>query len=343
MKILILEPNLDQAGTLARYFKKNHHGTHITGGFIGQKPRFWRSRFFDELLELDAVISKKLGEYELVIPTGSRSTRQLLEQQAGVKLGDAYLDSKVLYVYDKIKMVELASQLKIPVPKTYRSREEIVTFPVFYKPSVEGGAAPRGVARCAAELPTMAHSDCLIYQEYIDTPGTYAMGFLANKGEVVTRTIQLEHLSYPETGGSGVVVEEIECEQLSRHADQLLRAIAYSGWGLIEFKYCSVRDDFVFMEVNAKFWASLELMLRNNHEFTTRLFGENWNTATNQCMVFLNRLLRLGICRFVLELVRHRRCTWVNRERILRTVLTNFSKRIRNLRNPIFKIKHITK
>ncbi len=42
------------------------------------------------------------------------------------------------------------------------------------------------------------------------------------------------------------------------YAERLPRARDFSGWSLTEFKYCPPKDDLMFMEFNAKLWASCE-------------------------------------------------------------------------------------
>jgi hypothetical protein len=68
-----------------------------------------------------------------------------------------------------------------------------------------------------------------------------------------------EILSTPVHGGSAVAVEAYESTRVQELARRL---IADFGWGLVEFKPCVRRGDFVLMEVNAKFWASIEFTLR---------------------------------------------------------------------------------
>ena len=71
----------------------------------------------------------------------------------------------------------------------------------------------------------------------------------------------------------------------------LINEINYSGWGLAEFKYCPKRDDFVLMEINAKFWVSCDFTFRNNPEFLKLLFGIDAKSENIKKMVFLDRVM----------------------------------------------------
>jgi hypothetical protein len=69
----------------------------------------------------------------------------------------------------------------------------------------------------------------------------------------------------------------------------------YNGWGLAEFKYCKNRKDYVFMELNAKFWASLEFFLLNKPEFAKQLFHIDIKTPPCKKILFVNQLLHLKL------------------------------------------------
>ena len=83
-----------------------------------------------------------------------------------------------------------------------------------------------------------------------------------------------------------------------------MKNLKYSGWGLIEFKYCPKRKDYVFMEVNAKFWASIEFTLINNPAFFFKLFGIQYEIKKPvNCIIFLDRLAHYGIIDFIVLLL----------------------------------------
>src|SRR5690606_12762372 len=127
----------------------------------------------------------------------------------------------------------------------------------------------RGIARTAREVPV----GNLVLQEVIRGGGVHALGFLARDGESVASHGHHEVASYPALGGSAAILARDAEPRVAAHTKALLRASGYSGWGLAEFKYCPSRDDFVFMEVNAKLWASWEMALRNEPAFARILFG----------------------------------------------------------------------
>jgi hypothetical protein len=76
--------------------------------------------------------------------------------------------------------------------------------------------------------------------------------------------------------------------------EQLLLALRYSGWGIAELKYDSKKKDYVFMEINAKFWASCKVAFRNEPSFLNHLFGVQGKKEHISRAVFLNRALARG-------------------------------------------------
>lgn len=116
---------------------------------------------------------------------------------------------------------------------------------------------------------------------------------------MLTSFIQKELLSYPRPGGSGVVLTTIDDPRLIEYAERIIRRLNFSGWGLIEFKYCPKRDDYVFMEVNAKFWASIELAFMNNSVFLKELFDIDYAESNVSNVIFMDRLAKYGFLDYI--------------------------------------------
>ena len=134
----------------------------------------------------------------------------------------------------------------------------------------------------------------IFFQEYIDSPNTVGVGFLAKDGVLVSSFIQKEILSSPITGGSGVILQQIKNKTLINYTEKIVKKICYSGWGLAEFKYCPKQKTYVFMELNAKFWASLELTFLNNQSFLKHLFNIEYKPENINTIIYLNRSLGIG-------------------------------------------------
>jgi len=75
----------------------------------------------------------------------------------------------------------------------------------------------------------------------------------------------------PPTGGQSTAARAYFSEQLKEYGLRLLQALRWHGAAMVEFKLDSRSGQFVLMEINGKFWGSLELALRFWHKFWGRL------------------------------------------------------------------------
>jgi predicted ATP-grasp superfamily ATP-dependent carboligase len=283
-KILIFEPNSSQALAIAKFIKK--YSNYYIIGVIEKNIKF-KKEFYDEIIVTNFESIDKT-KYEYILPMGAKSTYDIVSKYKKLDYKDIFFYDSNLVVFDKIKMLYIAQKLNIPTPKTYSSVKEIKEFPCFYKENFENGGGIRGIAKSINEIPKY---NKLFFQEYITTPSTYGVGFLAKDGEILTYIIHKEIISFPKEGGSAIVVESYNDKRLLKYTKKLLKELNYNGWGLAEFKYCNKREDFVFMEINAKFWASIEFMLRNNPSFLNYLLGIKYKDNKVNKIAFINRFL----------------------------------------------------
>lgn len=312
-KILILQPYLDQSISIAKFLKKQSNDFFIIGGLYGEEKHINSIPYFDKIDRISADTLLNYPKYDVILPTGANSTNTLLSQIKKIKIGNIEFDQNNLFVFDKIKMLNFVKGMGIPVPKTCFSINEITEYPIFYKQAIETGGGQRGIVRNKEELRALEFKDnFLIFQEYIDSPYTFGVGFLAEDGKLTTSFIQRELLSFPKSGGSGVVLEKFEDKKLIKYTETILKNSNYSGWGLAEFKYCPKRNDYVFMEVNAKFWASIEFAFINNHIFLKELFNLQYKEKNIQCVVYLNRLANYGLLDYIKYGLKYKNCCFLN-------------------------------
>ncbi|WP_201546734.1 hypothetical protein [Psychrobacter lutiphocae] len=293
--LYFLQPTSDQAISVAKILN-DHSLILITAVLLAhEKEPQYLKRIYNNIIKVDSY--EELNKNNILVPFGASSTESLLKQSQ-IRLNKVAMSQNVLAVYDKPNFLKFCTEHDLPVPKTYLEESLIpdTAYPIFYKQKHEKGGGIRGIANSSKELPQSFQED-LIYQELIDTQGTYGVGFIANEGNLLTSYCHFEEISYPSSGGSAVVVKPVKNPRLIELTKQFLKQSNYSGWGLAEFKWCSRRQDFVFMEVNAKFWASCELALRNNANFNKYLFGVDSKEDDIEGIVFLNRALSLSLIR----------------------------------------------
>lgn len=285
----IYSPALSQAISVAQFLRRVSPGAHLSGVLLpGDGTTRGLGDVYDELIS-EATLSD--APLAVVIPTGAGSTRHIVAM-GDVTVGDITLTAQSLRFSDKSWALGLAEAAGVPVPLTWTNVDSIPAWPVFYKSAEESDDRRRGLAGTPERLPVQC--DGLIFQEVIAGDGTYGVGFLAHRGEMLASHAHFERESFPRLGGSAVLIERVFNPRLEALTHALVKASNYSGWGLAEFKYCPRRDDFVFMEINAKLWASWELALLNEPAFARHLFGVSNPPANLRRMVFLELALRRG-------------------------------------------------
>ena len=78
---------------------------------------------------------------------------------------------------------------------------------------------------------------------------------------------------YPVTGGPSTDRKSIHHEELEEHSTRLLQSLDWKGVAMVEWKEDPHSRRFVLMEINPRWWGSLELAVRSGVDFP-RLYAE---------------------------------------------------------------------
>ena len=187
---------------------------------------------------------------------------------------------------DKAQTLKIAMENGIPCPKTYfvngpsdlENVMDEIDYPVVIKPRTSFGA--RGVVLCESADDLMwkykrvyAEYGASLVQEYIplgDEVGVYAL--FNFDSEPVTVTVQRRIRSYPVSGGPSTVRETIRDKKLVDTAFELLMILKWQGVAMVEFRV-DARDGIAkLMEVNPRWWGSLQLSILSGVDFPYLLY-----------------------------------------------------------------------
>jgi len=294
-KVLILSPNLDQALAVARFIRRYGKEWILHGGLLnGEKFSIIRAGYYDKMVNVRNL--KGFEAYDCILPTGARSTYWMLTQIGDFQVGEVLYSRNNVLCFDKYSFIRKVAALGVPVPKTYKTFKEINDeYPIFYKPKFEKGGGARGIIRSRKDLEKLPNKHELIFQEYITGRTTYGVGFIAKNGKILTSFQHEELLSLPIEGGSAIYVRRFNDEKLLSYTQRIIHNLRFSGWGLAEFKYCNKRRDYVFMEVNAKLWASIEFALINNNKFLKYMFDISYPETPTCSALYIERLFALDL------------------------------------------------
>jgi len=185
--------------------------------------------------------------------------------------------------FDKSQTIKIAKDNDVPTPETYfvqstrRLREvsKKISYPAVIKPkwswtwSEEKAIFRRAsYVKSPAELITTYKAiheqfPFPMIQEYI--PGmarNYSIGVLYNNSRPRAMCAIKVYRAFPISGGNSILRETVELDcKMKEYASRLLKALDWHGIAEIEFKVDPRDGTPKLMEINGRFWASLEIAI----------------------------------------------------------------------------------
>jgi predicted ATP-grasp superfamily ATP-dependent carboligase len=253
--------------------------------FIGALAASVRTLAIDVVLPISDVATLLVSEH-----------RDAFEPACRVPVAPADVLTKAA---DKVEVLNTAMRLGVPVPRTtFVSSREIpagfdLPFPVVIKPRRSRTRTPAGwisssvsyahdrhdlasrlAARHEAEFP-------LALQECIDGPGV-GVFFCYHHGAVVGLFAHRRLREKPPWGGVSVLSESVPVSaEAKRYGEMLLDDLGWQGIAMVEFKQ-DERDGVPrLMEINGRFWGSLQLAIDAGVDFPGLLL-ETLNGSVSQ-------------------------------------------------------------
>ncbi|MEX2048876.1 MAG: ATP-grasp domain-containing protein [Gemmatimonadota bacterium] len=251
-------------------------------------PRVDPVRYRDDV---QAIVERE--GIEVVIPATDTSALPLLAlRAAGCRATVAFPDEhSYLAVSDKRSLLDVARSLGVATPAQVvletidadRSpahtfaREQV--FDVVLKPArsavlADGAVSKLGVMLVRTEgdyhnaldtLPAAAYP--LLVQQRISGPGL-GVFMLTRSGECVASFGHRRIREKPPTGGVSVYRESVSLrDDVRRAAESILGHYAWSGVAMVEFKEDAATGVPYLMEVNGRFWGSLQLAIDSGVDF----------------------------------------------------------------------------
>lgn len=290
-KIFILEPEKDQSITIAKFLRTRPNNYFCIGVARSKIEGLWLNRYYDKILIIKSIEKIPLSHLDIIVPTGIDSTKELLSLRDKIKISAITFNLDNLSFSDKIWAYTYTDNLGIPIPDQIDEPDVRTQYPIFYKDKVESGSHKRGIIHSYSYFRKMHNHKSYLYQKLIESKETYGVGFLAENGKILTSSSHKEIVSYPKTGGSAAVIQKTDEQTILTYAKKIISDFHYSGWGLVEFKYDPKRDEFLFLELNPKFWASIEFSFLMNPDFLKLLFNLDIKASSWSEAIFRDRLL----------------------------------------------------
>ena len=221
------------------------------------------------------------GNYDVLLPIGYNTTvttarfKDRLIRHLAVPVADY---DTLCVAADKIKTLEFAEKIGIPVPKTIACKNindvkkavKELKFPMVIKGALETGRTT--YASRVTELKSKCRflstlsSDGFLIQEYIPGDG-YGFFGLLNKGAPRAIFMHKRVREYPIAGGPSTAAEGIYEPRLKELGLKMLRLLSWHGAAMVEFRKDFRDDEYKLMEINPKFWGSLDLAIVSGIDF----------------------------------------------------------------------------
>ncbi|RLI18894.1 hypothetical protein DRO54_09520 [Candidatus Bathyarchaeota archaeon] len=240
----------------------------------------------------------KRSKFEILIPLGDLTLWPISAARERFKPYVKFpfpSHSSIRRVFNKAETVKLAEEQDVPTPKTFHIRNisqlkrvsEKISYPAVIKPRFSwfwsrGKTTTRFNIR--PEYVT-SHRELLVkyleihekcpfpmIQEYI--PGqNYSVAVLCNDSKIKAYCFIKVHRAIPITGGNSTFRESVEPNfKMMRYVSKLMKALNWHGIAEVEFRLDE--RDFApkFMEINARFWGSLQTAILAGVDFPYLLY-----------------------------------------------------------------------
>ena len=235
-----------------------------------------------EVCSTPADYLKTLSRQHLVMPTDEGIMIELAKHPEQYSCSFAFPPYRILNpLMDKGCVIDTASEIGIPTPDTLSPGDlthRHVPFPAVIKPKRGLGGVGISFASSPAELKEMVRSaedrfGPVLIQEKIPYQRRYSVALLLNNEHETRLSCVLEAIRCNPAGtGPACCVESVIRPDLVEMSERLLSAMNYTGVAELEFVIDSRTGTPRLMEINPRFWGSLQGAISAGVEFPSGLF-----------------------------------------------------------------------
>lgn len=223
----------------------------------------------------------KENKYDYILPIHTYTVFLLIKYKdifsKYVKIPPPEFD--VFYnAYNKKNLIQFAIENGFNCPKTYfienidELTKNIKQYPVVVKPSKRHGVGIR-ISHSESDFRknyiemNEKYGQCIV-QEYIPNGGEFGVYTIFDyNSEPIALTVKKRIRTHHSYGGVSTLRETVKNEELVNIAFNLLKKINWSGPAMVEFRF-DKRDSLAkIMEINPRFWGSLQLSINSGVDF----------------------------------------------------------------------------
>ena len=229
------------------------------------------------------------GDYDQILPVGGRTFEVVSAHRDRLDLpvGEILPSRESMGIaVEKRRTYELAERVGIPTPTTVSvpptvGRDDLaefgdrVGFPAVVKTGTETEDRFVRVVESADELESalaeyyVDHDSDALLQEYLPGVGRGFFGLFVD-GDLAGGYAHRRVREYPPEGGASACAESTQDEELRGYSEALMGELGWTGVAMVEFKE-SAEGVPKLVEINPKFWGSLDLAIASGMNFPAAL------------------------------------------------------------------------
>ena len=315
-KTLAVVRSLGRRGIHVTVGERTHLNTSFFSKYCNRcmvypSPRRYADQFIQFLLE-----EVKRNHYDCLLPMEEETLLLLARYQSEISKYTYLLIpdlKKIEFVRDKRNLIQFAEKQGIPVPKTFYSPPSLTLPPwgggegegFVIKPRISSGSFGISYLKRREDLIPLyqkvhAKYPYPLIQEWIpDGGGVFGLSALFDDvSNVKAAFVHKKLRMYPVQGGPSTLREGVHHPQIMELGLSLLKSLNWRGVAMVEFKL-DPRDGIPkLMEVNPRFWGSLELAIASGVDFPYLILrmaqGENFEPVLHYTAGRRSRWLLFG-------------------------------------------------
>lgn len=202
---------------------------------------------------------------------------------------------------DKEKTIILARKLNIPHPKTilpseikeynFEQIKQCFNLPIILKPSIGSGSRGIETIHTWDEFESLLKKVTTQYglpliQEFIPYGGAYGVEVLMSDSITKAKFAHKRVHEYPLSGGPSTLREGVIYPEIEEYGLKLLKELKWNGVAMVEYRVNKVDNKPYLMEINPRFWGSLQTGIFSGVDFPYLLFNLALNNDCDEVLTY---------------------------------------------------------
>ena len=277
-RIFITDAEYKHTTALIKGIKSSYPQVNITGQVSSERNAIFASKLIDKVLVGTLEQTLEIDQYDLIIPVSGRATQLISE----LNMTEVFLatSKQINSALDKYELSKACNEYGIAYPKTQKLERmndiQSFGFPCIIKSRNETQVKFDTIyLDCAQSFNKLRYQierlldkhPGLIVQERVRAKTSRGFFALCSNGKILCDFMHERVRQWPRSGGSSTSAKGIKCSQLQRISSDFLSDLNWTGPVMLEYLYDDVEGVYTLIEINPKFWGSLDLAINSGVNF----------------------------------------------------------------------------